>query len=99
MSAAIQFVTARFDHGRWIADCPHCNGAEQARPGEKFTCGSHFAQEAETRRPQEPGIRAKDISRERGQEYLLHFPNNKRQIEKSLRHRPRHQMHWRPGDE
>lgn len=32
-------VTARIDHGRWIADCEDCNGAEYVDPGEPvFFC-------------------------------------------------------------
>lgn len=33
-------IKARFNQGRWIADCPHCNGAELAMPGEAFICGN-----------------------------------------------------------
>ena len=36
-------VAARLEHGRWIADCPFCNGAEvvsrQAREFFCLTCG------------------------------------------------------------
>lgn len=32
-------VVARIDHGRWIADCPDCNGAEYVDPDEPvFFC-------------------------------------------------------------
>lgn len=32
-------VVARVDHGRWIADCPDCNGAEYVDPDEPvFFC-------------------------------------------------------------
>jgi len=33
-------VKARLNHGRWLADCPDCNGAEIVRPGYRFICGS-----------------------------------------------------------
>lgn len=92
------FVTARFNHGRWIADCPHCNGAERVRPSEEFVCGSHFALEAEARRPNEANIRAKDISRENGQIYPVNFPDDKKKIEKLLRYRPRPNMNWEAGE-
>jgi hypothetical protein len=31
-------VKARVDFGRWIADCPDCNGAEYVNPGDPFYC-------------------------------------------------------------
>ena len=33
-------VKARVDHGRWLADCPLCNGAELVSPGKPFRCQS-----------------------------------------------------------
>lgn len=93
---AIEFIEARYEHGRWIADCPHCNGAELVRPGEKFLCGSHWALEADSRRAQEPGINSKRISQERGQRYAVRFPTNRAKIERNLRNQPRAAMHWRP---
>ena len=31
-------ILARVNHGRWIADCPDCAGAELARDGRLFIC-------------------------------------------------------------
>lgn len=31
---------ARLNHGRWLADCPVCNGAELVVPGRPFRCQS-----------------------------------------------------------
>lgn len=31
-------VAARVNHGRWLADCPYCHGAELVRVGEPFFC-------------------------------------------------------------
>ncbi len=33
-------IKARMNHGRWLADCPDCNGAELVLPGQKFICQS-----------------------------------------------------------
>ncbi len=33
-------VAVRVNHGRWLADCPYCHGAEIARVGEPFYCMS-----------------------------------------------------------
>lgn len=33
-------VDAYVNHGRWVADCPLCNGAELVAPGEAMLCGS-----------------------------------------------------------
>lgn len=34
-------TTARVNHGRWVADCPFCNGAEMVNPNDPyFDCGS-----------------------------------------------------------
>ena len=35
-------VYARLNWGRWIADCPDCNGAEMVYEGRAFICGSCF---------------------------------------------------------
>lgn len=96
MNSSIKYVLARYEHGRWIADCPHCNGAELARPGEDFLCGSHFAHEAAARRAHSPRINSKAISMERGQRYPVRFPAEKNQIEANLRQKDRALMHWRP---
>lgn len=29
---------ARVNHGRWLADCPACNGAELVALGRRFVC-------------------------------------------------------------
>ena len=31
-------VTAYINHGRWLADCPQCNGAELVKVGQPFVC-------------------------------------------------------------
>jgi hypothetical protein len=33
-------IYARVNHGRWLADCPVCRGAELVTEGEPFLCGS-----------------------------------------------------------
>lgn len=33
-------VDAYINHGRWVADCPNCNGAELVAPGVTMICGS-----------------------------------------------------------
>lgn len=33
-------ATAKFQDGRWLADCPECYGAERVHPDHKFLCGS-----------------------------------------------------------
>lgn len=33
-------IQARLEQGRWLADCPKCNGAELVYPGESFVCGN-----------------------------------------------------------
>lgn len=36
-------VKARYEWGRWIADCPDCpNSAEDVKPGDEFLCGTEF---------------------------------------------------------
>lgn len=36
-------IEARYNHGRWIADCPFCaNAAEEVSPGDLFLCGNEF---------------------------------------------------------
>ena len=35
-----EFVIARVNHGRWIADCPICRGAEMVKETQDFLCGS-----------------------------------------------------------
>ena len=39
-------IEARINHGRWIADCPYCSGAELADPSnKKFFCLHCFMEE------------------------------------------------------
>jgi len=33
-------VSARLNHGRWIADCPNCRSAEIVYSGHPFICGN-----------------------------------------------------------
>lgn len=35
-----QTVMAYINHGRWVADCPACNGAELVEQGHRMLCGS-----------------------------------------------------------
>lgn len=46
---------ARLNHGRWIVDCPECNGAELVTPDLRFRCqsGTHLAVEYAVRVPLE----------------------------------------------
>lgn len=96
MTSSIKYVLARYEHGRWIADCPHCNGAELARPGEDFLCGSHFADEAAALKSRSPRNNSKTIASQRGQRYRVRFPTDKNRIEAELRQKDRAAMHWRP---
>lgn len=36
------FLFPRLNHGRWIVDCPDCNGAELAWRGADFQCLSEL---------------------------------------------------------
>ena len=33
-------VYAYVNHGRWVADCPSCNGAELVSENQEFLCGT-----------------------------------------------------------
>ena len=33
---------ARYEHGRWLIDCPNCNGAELYKPDTDFVCGTCY---------------------------------------------------------
>jgi hypothetical protein len=35
-------VPAYVNHGRWVADCPDCNGAELVTPNEPMMCDACF---------------------------------------------------------
>lgn len=37
------YLHPRLNHGRWITDCPDCNGAELAWRGVDFQCMSEMA--------------------------------------------------------
>lgn len=41
-------VHAYINHGRWVADCPNCNGAELVASGMPMVCGSCGAEHAVT---------------------------------------------------
>ena len=90
-------IKARFNQGRWIADCPDCQGAELSHPGLDFVCLSECSEEAARQFRKE----GKPITAENSNEliarmwkisrtfrrYQVEFPVNKTEIEEALEHR------------
>ena len=90
-------IKARFNQGRWIADCPDCQGAELSHPGLDFVCLSECSEEAARQFRKE----GKPITAENSNEliarmwkisrtfrrYQVEFPTNKTEIEEALEHR------------
>ena len=86
MRKATKLLNARFNHGRWIVECPNCNGAELAFPGKPFVCGSEQAEMAKSGR------------KSRLPKYQVHFPRQE-QINLAmavLRLRDVKNMNWNP---
>lgn len=98
-------IKARVNHGRWIADCPVCRGAEVVYPDREFVCRGVIARGYHPR----PGI-VNSLSfkmalnlRMRTPEWqpcifkaVVEFPKNKRAIETALMRRPH--ADWRNWD-
>lgn len=104
---------ARFNHGRWIADCPDCLGAENVSPGDKFICGNEFPNKHAylyKRIKTNKGDRYRrvaDIAKRKraeadavalGKRYAITWPKEKDEIEQVLRMRPVENMNWEPGE-
>jgi hypothetical protein len=104
---------ARFNHGRWIADCPDCLGAENVSPGEKFICGNefpnkhaHLYKKVKTKKG-DRYIRGPDIAKRKraaadaaaqGKRYSVVWPKDAEEIVQVLRMRPTENMNWEPGE-
>lgn len=91
-------VTARINHGRWLADCnrPGCRGAELVTPGVAFICGScypgAFAADAAER------ARWTRIAAARGELHDVAFPEDGPAIEAALAGRDEPNRNWTPGE-
>lgn len=48
-------VYAYANHGRWVADCPSCNGAEHVKEDELFLCGT-CGRQSQVVWPEETGL-------------------------------------------
>jgi hypothetical protein len=76
-------VVARLEHGRWLADCPFCGGAELvSRVRAEFFCLNP-----------ECGMAEND-----GMAMRAVFPGQREEIEQLVEGRPAPNRNWRPGE-
>lgn len=101
-------LKARLNHGRWIADCPNCNSADFAVPGEDFAC----LVEALGRAREEFRAVGRDTFSNTREEllaraveirallphYPVEFPKNKAAIDAAVAGRPVENQNWEPGE-
>lgn len=82
-------VIAEFNHGRWIARCPDCNGAEEVKRGQKFWCLSD-QWNFEKGWQENPPV-----------EYMVAFPSkdNEKSAMRLIRLRKVGNMNWLPQSE
>ena len=78
-------LQARVNHGRWLADCPQCGGAEIARPDRLFKCQSGYT-----------GFNGEPVMC--GFTAEIEFPNEKAVIESLLGSRSIQNQNWLPGE-
>jgi DNA-directed RNA polymerase subunit M/transcription elongation factor TFIIS len=75
---------AYFNHGRWVIDCPNCNGGIRA---DRDADGN----------PVPDGGRV--TCRDCGHTYKAKFPNGKEQAEQVMAQRPIQNQNWFPDTE
>jgi len=83
----MQTIKARINHGRLIADCPDCAGAEFAALGMQFYCTSEF-----------PGPQGYQAAAMAGRVYDVEFPPDLSEIWSVLHARPEENQNWEPGE-
>lgn len=91
-------LKARLNHGRWIADCPICKGAELVEAGKPFVCYSCFPQ---LRPGFFPKIRGEIVTLDKPAgyaEYTVAFPTNKTDIETAVQLRKVPNKNWVVGE-
>ncbi len=77
-------VIARVNHGRWIANCPFCAGAELVEPGEIFFCLGADPDGGMAKNGNHP--------------MAVVFPENRAEIEQALQARPIENQNWESGE-
>ena len=82
-------MEAEYDWGRWIVNCPDCNGADLAFPGKDQICGS------------EQALMIKNDIQGRPPTYKVRFPSVKdiNIAMEILRLRNVENMNWKPAFE
>ena len=88
--AGARRAIARINHGRWLADCPYCDGAELVHPDERFfvclSCGNL-------------GLGSPNKLDGDGRILHVEFPPNWHSIERILISRPDEvTRNWNPGE-
>ena len=85
-------VKAFVNHGRWIANCPNCKGAEIVHEGAPFICYSEYMQLL----GRDPDIIAREMERARRNQAIfeVEFPKNKSEIDDVLNRRKEENRNW-----
>lgn len=93
-------LKARLNHGRWIVDCPNCNGAEFAVPGQDFVCMSEWVPKAmgDAVGVEAVYLKAREMAKRAKQVYAVAFPDSVSEIERVLSARPAENRNWTPGE-
>ncbi len=77
-------VIARVNHGRWVANCPFCAGAELVEPGAVFFCLGADPDGGMAKNGNHP--------------MAVVFPVNRAEIESALQARPIENQNWTPNE-
>ena len=83
----METIKARINHGRLIADCPNCSGAEFAALGMLFYCSSEFG-----------GPDGWKNAKAAGKVFDVEFPDELPDILNILLVRPIENRNWEPGE-
>lgn len=81
-------IYAYMNHGRWVADCPKCTGAEIVEPNKPFVCGSCCMDDFVNKRRGLPHKNGHDVI----------FPEWKDRVDATLKVRPLENRNWWLGE-
>lgn len=103
-------IKARFNHGRWIWDCPKCNTGNTISPGQKLAiCGDCWPGKRALKEAVINGVivrgvdklrqdTAKRMAMAQGEVYKISFPKDHAAIEEVLRARKTEHQSWEVGE-
>lgn len=102
-------IKAYYNHGRWVADCPNCNSAEQVNDSTVFICSEEYpyvSYAGKSKADVDPhrvmliheGKQSLAKAKQDNEIYDIVFPEFRSEIERVLSARPPVNRNWLIGE-